>query len=139
MIEWWLIPCLLLFSTAAAWAVGFGLRRADGSEEAIPAGDRRFDHRQTAVFGGGLLLLSACLCLLHNLFYEYGVLDTAARAFLLAFLAVAACIDGKRHIIPLWLTRSGAGFALVYLLLVFLRHSRYWMRPTHKMRVLCFT
>ncbi len=120
MREILLIPWLLVLSAAAAWAVGMGLRRADRSAEALPPGDRLYDRNQAAVLGGGVLLLSAGLCFLHCRVFGYGVPDTMVRAFLLAWVAVAACIDGKRWIIPLWLTHAGTVAALLYLAVLWL-------------------
>lgn len=112
---YWLIPWQLVLAAAAAWAAGWGLRRADKSEEALPPGERRYGTKQAAVLGGILFLLSLGLCLLHQLFYEFGLLHTLVRGFLLVWLTVAACIDGKRRIIPLWLTRAGGVVGLCYL------------------------
>ncbi len=120
MSDFWLIPWLLLLSAAAAWATGWGLRRADRSQEAQPPGERLYDRKQAVILGGLLLVLSAGLCLVHRFVFDYGVFDTLVRAFLMAWLTAAACIDGKRRIIPLWLTRFGAAMGLVYLLL-------YWL------------
>ena len=115
-----LIPWFLILPAAAAWACGWGLRRADRSEEALPPGDRLYDRKQAVILGSGLLLLMVGLGLMHRFAFDYGVFDTMVRAFLLAWLAVAACIDGKRRIIPLWLTRFGGVVALVYLFLLWL-------------------
>lgn len=122
MIVLWLILWQLLLSGAAAWAVGWGLRRADKSEEAVPPGERLYEKRQALILGGALFLLSLGLCLYHILVFpeDFGLLDTLVRGFLLAWLAVAACIDGKRRIIPLWLTRTGGIAALLYLAILWI-------------------